>query len=1314
MASCRCALGLLLLLAAACCGYPAATFPETVFPVRGGRSLPGSVLRLTHWPWYTSLAPHRQTSLVSSASSSWGVFSRPIATPLRATHLQLAHRHTTPQRPTPVWELPPLFAPVHEQRPKTDFVVISLAPTSIASRRPPRYDFMPAAPTPSPAAPTLAPTPGWVRVATAGTPLYDLVETVQSGARPNLVIRRPATGRVPMTPGTPPTTTTTTGIPFSWPSTPLTTAVWVAPPRGDQPARPGEERESATGAAAGPAGPAAGATTPTPPPDRNTNGDAAVSTTGALLVDVTGAPGSTTLLDTTPSTASSTAESPGEVSTVAPHEKTTAVEYVVVETTITPAAAASAAVPNATVSSTTIHPAADIIVFDSILSSASSSLVPHATTPAQPSSVPVAVTTDAPITVTSDAPVVTTAQQDTEIEGVTETTATTGHLYHRETVTATYEPLVTTEQAVLANTTSVTAGLPASEITTPVTEEFHATTTEATYQETVAVTSEPDVSTAGPVSTQTLLIPFVTADPSTTTEILDTVEIEINRRGKPDVTSTTSEPTTEAFSPLAVAALETTFPPSEETTITTASPGVRTDLPPTVSTTFTPSDVSLIFTTEAPSTFSTSAEASSTHSATTEVLSTTPADSVSTYSAGGFTVSNADISTPVTTWAEVNTEPVSVLTTLPAEGYTTGAAGAYSAPVEQTTGAAYSTAYDQEATTSEAPTPSDTPSTLFEETVTPATLTSLHPYNLEEASTTTGYTTTTASPNDVSTVFPEAYTVASGETFWTTVATQSGAGETPSTVEAGTAGTTEGFTSTVRGNAYAAGTTTVVTEAPAATEVAVSTTTTSSPATTTPVTTTTSGAPKEAVPTSAPVKDFNYYDGVAFEDGTSLGGSPADGYIPDYDSRSDEYDGDYFADSARPRLPLLPPPTSDTKGLEIASLVRETPAPPKKISHRRGDVPIDDDGDDDDEGESNDVGFGSDNQVTVLFPSTPKPIGDTFEGQMLRRMVPLVVRQLRLGHLSGEDMTRLKYIFGPIWPEVEEMARVVALGAGPGPGLSRAPRARRDASRYPHFRRWRGVEDELGSESGLARRSTLTSGEARRPAPLPARRPARRRRTRKHPKHPKHTHKAHKSHKLKQDGNKTHPAKHDDKATPDKQEVEAQPAKPDANAHPARKHDRKPKHHKHKLHVKPEAAVSRPKRSSSPPAAKVGPDVDEEYDYEDEKDADYMGDEDYYEAEDGEEEGEDVSADGDVDADGDVGADGDDEYDEEYEDDGDIAPPRVLDNDNPSVMELHYRARQAQGHVPEERTSPINKDLAAAQAESVEDMAKDVADYEYY
>lgn len=238
------------------------------------------------------------------------------------------------------------------------------------------------------------------------------------------------------------------------------------------------------------------------------------------------------------------------------------------------------------------------------------------------------------------------------------------------------------------------------------------------------------------------------------------------------------------------------------------------------------------------------------------------------------------------------------------------------------------------------------------------------------------------------------------------------------------------------------------------------------------------------VPTPGPVRDFDYYDGVVFEDSA---GSPADGYIPDYDDRSGEYDGDYFADSSSATR-LQPPPWSDTKGLEIQSLVRETP--PSDV-HRRSDVLPEDEEDDDDD---NEVGVGSDHEAASsaapLAATATKVYGDTFEGQMLRRMVPLVVRQLRLGHVSAEDLSRLQYIFGPIWPEVEQLARaarVLEVGRRRrNSGRLRWGRARRAASSYPHFTRWRGDGQEaLVAEVKAARRQPSVS----RPTPARRRRP---------------------------------------------------------------------------------------------------------------------------------------------------------------------------------------------------------------------------------
>lgn len=70
---------------------------------------------------------------------------------------------------------------------------------------------------------------------------------------------------------------------------------------------------------------------------------------------------------------------------------------------------------------------------------------------------------------------------------------------------------------------------------------------------------------------------------------------------------------------------------------------------------------------------------------------------------------------------------------------------------------------------------------------------------------------------------------------------------------------------------------------------------------------------------------------------------------------------------------------------------------------------------------------------------------------------------------------------------------------------------------------------------------------------------------------------------------------------------------------------------------------------------------------------------------------------------------GEDEYEDEEVDD---------DHDNPSVMELHYRSRQAQGLQPEavlhgRSNSPIKKaDDRAGGLD--EDMAMDGVEYEYY
>ncbi|XP_026276797.1 mucin-5AC-like [Frankliniella occidentalis] len=1392
MASCKYAIVLLFLLRATC-SYPATTFSASNLAARGGRSLPGSVLRLTHWPWYASLTPRRPVSLISAPASPWGAFSRPLSSaPLRATPPVW---ELPPPRATPVWALPPLVTPVHERRPNNDFVVISLAPSSshVASRRPTRYDWVPAsaAPTPSPeaAAAALTPTPQWVRLVTGGTPLYDMVETVQSGARPNLVIRRPATSRIPMTSGRPNTITTTSP---SWPSSPFPAAVGVVPLRGDQPA--GAE-EAATGAAAGPA---AGA-----PPDRNTEGGplrdvttttlapetstvldpiarpAAAAATLSPWSDVTATTNEpktstepeltvrplgaatlapltdfwttastdststrdeaattqySTIVPTSPTTSevvSTASEQLGDTSTFAPYVETTTAVPHVTDYTVTSTAKTS-------LTTVFVHPAADNIVFDSVESSVAPDYLTHAVTQTttQQSSAHAHVTSTDSVT-NAETPSdlvthgVTTIQPASDNSENSDISTTTGYLFHKETVTVTeaieatnpvseYETIVTTDSSGYQSTT------PVYEDTVAVTNEPVVTTAQPVYEGTTVVTNEPVVTTAQPVNeditavtseqplitgppapedadvtstTHAHLTPFVTADPTAaTTEILDTIEIEINRRGKPDVTeSTTAEPTTEAFSPLAVEAMDTTIPPSQETTTAEAVPyavttDANSDASFTLSTTSATSEVSWIFTTEALSTTSASTEAFSTTSApSTDVFPTTPAELYSTYSAVGFTTATEEVPS-TTSSTEVHSDPIEVTTptTLPSQDYTT--AGPYTAPVEQTTHTveALTTSTGHETTWTEAFTATDFPASLTAETATPAALTSAQPYNLEGASTVADYTT--ASPSDLSTLSSEVYTVASAETFWTTFSTQPGPEETISTVftEGPSTPLTEGSTGLdyisppLGGDAYTA--TVIVTESPTVTEELVSTTpvSTDSTAAYSPqaatVVTNPQVVPKETVPTSAPVQDFNYYDGVAFEDGTSLGGSPADGYIPDYDTRSDEYDGDYFADAARPRLPLLPPASSDTKGLEIASLVRETPAPPKQETQRRGDMPLEDDDEDDEE--SNDVGFGSSYQATVRLTTTPKPVvntprygGDTFEGQMLRRMAPLVVRQLHMGHLSDEDVTRLKYIFGPIWPEVEELARAV--------GASGPARARRDTARYPHFKKWRGEH----REGGLARRSTTAS--SKRPARRPARQPTRRRRTKKHSKRG-HKH-ANKAHPAKQDANKTHPPKQDTNKT--------HPPNQDDKTNPAKKHVRKPKQHKH--HVKPEAA-ERPKRSIGALAAEVDADLDEEYDYEEDKD--YMGDEDYDEAEDEEEgDGEDL------------GADAGDEYEEEYEDDGDVAPPRILDDDNPSVMELHYRARQAQGYVPEEKTSPVNKDLAEAQAESVEeDMAMDVAEYEYY
>ncbi|KAJ1527749.1 hypothetical protein ONE63_007704 [Megalurothrips usitatus] len=1329
-----CALILALLQAAAC-------HPTSVDP-RGGRSLPGSVLRLSPWPWARPYWPSPWSSPVAlrrPVQSPWG---SPMS--LRRPASSSSWVYPAPLRAPPVWELPPLSAPLARRQTSGDEVVVLNVVRGPGSPAPLRYDLIPASAQP----PASSSTP-WARIASAGTPMYSLVETVQGAEHPRVVISRPAVTRMPLGAATAPQSTR---YPFPQPATP--------------PAPLGAEAEAApaTGAASG----------ATAPPDWNTKEDPATPVSAALVPETTAfvTASQPSGVPTRPPPTSTTGDLseivfPGVVlgqttpRPVTPRPTVTTGAAVTTEqqavttgyVTSTDRAATEqetvateqAATSLGTVTSATVNTGSVTTYTDRPVTVQETVTTERAVTSGAVTTDSVTTYTDRPVTVqetvtteqavTSGAVTTDSVTTTTTVTASDPTTPSSGTVSTARDVTT--EQTVTdavTEAATSADqdaTSHVTAELAVTEAVTVTAQDWTtavATEAASTATPTTAVTTAPTTAitstSAPPTSTKPprpVFISIVHTAPEWN-ENLDTVEIEVNRRGAAGALVTTTEE--------AVGATETPLDaetpaepwttlsshPDEVTTATFAigSTASASDSAGTEATTPASTEAAPTTWEDVVTTASVPTEAPSTTSAFTTARVDTPAWPSTT--AGAHTTAEAGTSAGP---AEVYTAaPSEETTATSAEVYTaTGGAGVYTTATPEeaylTTGVYTDAAPEGTAVTSAgvytAATPEQAYSTagvyttttpdqafstaeVYTTTVTPTTAeagaapvwvgVNTAPAETVASAADTAQTGTSADPDAFSTVTPDSDVTAPVASttpgpYAAAAYTTSNTADAPDDTSApGDLYTDppQDTTTTPAATEEVYSTTPVLTEAPT-TELAWSTPlsfTTLFPQGFTVVTrplpdalrATASPAP---VPTSGPVQDFNYYDGVAFEDGASLGGSPADGYIPDYDGRSDDYDPDYFADSAFRLRPLRPPPPpGDTKGLEIASLVRETPPSPP----RRSDVLPEDEDDDEDDGMGNDVGLPGTPSTAAPLTTTRSSYRDTFEGQMLRRMAPLVVRQLRMGHLSPEDTTRLKYIFGSVWHEVEAMARDAEAGRGRrNAAKRRRARVRRSSAtaKYPHFTKWRAD----------AARQRGRRPAHRHPAPAHHRRPqkpatrvksAKRRRGRK-----------------------------------------------DKHGHPHVKH---PQHKAHaKKHAKTEdealLLLLRPKRAAPAAAAARGHSRGrDEYDYdevEEENDEDYMGDDsDYYEAEEEEEE-EDEDEDG-SDVEDVITVDSDDEYD-----DG-LIPSHILD-DNPSVMELHYRSRQAQGlSLSEDGHRDRRPGLVKDTKDNKDDegMAMDGVEYEYY